>query len=163
MRGQCHSLSGNLHIEYPDRPRYVLDLLLASVIECKIELVAYLISHHATNADPAGRRQGFEPRGDIDPVAIDIPLIVHDVAEIDANAELDPLIHRHLGIAHSHLALGVDGAPHRVYDTRELDQEAIAGNSDDTAAVLLDHRIGDFAAQHPQPFERALLIYPDQP
>ena len=36
-------------------------------------------------------------------------------------------------------------------------------NSDNTAAVLLDHRIDDFAAQHPQPFERTLLIHTHQP
>ncbi|MGC2199462.1 MAG: hypothetical protein WA633_04835 [Stellaceae bacterium] len=57
----------------------------------------------------------------------------------------------------------VDGAAYRVDDTRELDQQAIAGNSDNTTAVLLDHGIDDFAAQHPQPFERDLLIDTHQP
>jgi hypothetical protein len=99
IRGQCHSLSGDLHIEYPDWPRYILDLLLAPVVEGKIELVAYLVSHHAADANPARRRQGFKPGGDIDAVAVDILLIIHDVAEIDPDAKLDPLIHRNLGVA----------------------------------------------------------------
>src|ERR1700730_5251042 len=163
MRGQCHSLSGDLHIEYPHWPSYILDLLVAPVVEGKIELVAYLVSHHAADADPARRRQSFKPGGDIDAVAVDILPIIHDVAEIDADAELDPLIRRHLGVAQGHLALCVDRAAYRVDDTGEFDQEAIAGNSDNTTAVLLDHRIDNLAAQHPQPFERTLLIHTHQP
>jgi hypothetical protein len=35
--------------------------------------------------------------GDIDTITItvDVLLVIHDVAEIDADAELDPLIYRH--------------------------------------------------------------------
>jgi hypothetical protein len=59
--------------------------------------------------------------------------------------------------------LCVDRAAYRVDDTHEFDQEAITGNSHNTTAVLLDHRIDDFAAQHPQPCERTLLIHTHQP
>jgi hypothetical protein len=42
-----------------------------------------------------------------------------------------------------------DRAANRVDHTRELDQEAIAGSSDDATAVLLDLRIGDCVAEYP--------------
>jgi hypothetical protein len=92
-----------------------------------------------------------------------IPPGLDDVAEIDADPEFDPLILRHLGVAHRHLALHVDGTAHRVDDARELDQQAVAGDPDDAAAMLLDHRVGEFAAQHLQPFERALLVDANEP
>jgi hypothetical protein len=46
---------------------------------------------------------------------------------------------------------------------RELDQEAITGGSDHATTVLLDLRIGECAAQHPQPFERAFLVFTHEP
>ncbi len=38
---------------------------------------------------PLGRRLAFQTRGDIDPVAEDIVVVDNDVAEVDADAELD--------------------------------------------------------------------------
>jgi len=48
------------------------------------------------------------------------------VAEIDADAELDPPFHRDIGIALGHLPLHLDRAAHRIYDTRKLRQQAVA-------------------------------------
>ena len=59
-------------IEYADRPGDVLDLLLAHVVEGEVELVAHLVAHDAADADPARLRQGFQPRRDIDAVAVDV-------------------------------------------------------------------------------------------
>ena len=38
---------------------------------------------------PPGSAKRFEPRGDIDAVAVDVVLVDEDVAEIDADAKLD--------------------------------------------------------------------------
>src|SRR5260370_40535359 len=65
------------------RSRDVLDLLLAHVLERKGELVAHLITHDPADADPSWLGQGFEPRRDINSVAVDIAPVLHNVAEID--------------------------------------------------------------------------------
>ena len=54
------------------RPGDVLDLLLAQILEAEIELVAHLVAHDPADADPARLGQRFEPRRDIDAVAVDV-------------------------------------------------------------------------------------------
>jgi len=103
------------------RPGDVLDLLLAHVLEREGELVAYLVAHHAADADAAGLRQGFESSGDVDAVAEDVAPIDDDVAKIDPDAELDARCGRHLGIAFGQLALNADRAAHGVDDAGKLD------------------------------------------
>jgi hypothetical protein len=58
-------------------------------------------------------------------------LVDDDVAEIDADAELDAALFRDAAIAQRQLALQLDRAAHRIDDARELDQEAVAGGLDD--------------------------------
>jgi hypothetical protein len=128
------------------RPRDVLDLLLAHVLERKGELVAHLIAHHAADADPTGFGQGFEPRRDIDPVTIDIAPVLHNVAEIDPHAELDAAIRRHIDVSLRHLALHFDGATHRVDDAGKLDEQTVARSLDDATAMFLDFEIRQLAS-----------------
>jgi hypothetical protein len=80
--------------------------------------------------------QAFEAGGNIDAVAIDLPPVFDDVAEIDADAELDAPFGRHNGVALGHLELDIDRTAHRVDDACELDQEAVARGSDDAATAL---------------------------
>src|SRR5262249_8964766 len=150
------------HIEYTDRPRDILDLLLAPIVEAKTEFIAHLVAHDPAHADSARGRQGFETGGDVDAIAVDVPTVLDDVAEVDADAELGPPVRRHIGVARGHLALHLDRAADRVDDAHEFDQEAVAHGSDDAAAVLLDLRVGQCAAQHPQPFESALFVLAHQ-
>ena len=84
------------------RPGDILNLLLAHVLEREGELVPHLIAHHAANADTARLRQGFEPSSDVDAVAEDVVPVDDDVAEIDADAKLDPRSTGTLGIALGH-------------------------------------------------------------
>src|SRR5215472_4922990 len=163
IRGQSHCLFGQIHIEYADRPRDIFDLLLAPVVEGETKLVAHLITHDAADTDSARVRQRLEAGSDIDAIAKDIPPVLDDIAEIDADAKLDPPILRNIGVAQSHLALDVDGAPHRIDDARELDQQTVAGGSDDAPAVFLYLRIGERSAQHAEPFERAFLVLTNEP
>src|SRR6516162_3022924 len=121
-------------------PRDVLELLLAHVIECDIELVSHLVVHHSTDADAARLVDRFKARRDVDPVSIDVAAVPDDVAEVDAHAELNAAFGRHIGVALGHPLLHFDRAAYRVDDAGELDQQAVAGGLDDATAVPLDHR-----------------------
>src|SRR6266542_1409610 len=76
------------------------------------------------------------PSSHVDRIPEDVAAVDHDVADIDADAELDPLLVRHVGIALRHAALDVHGTTHRVHDTAELGQHAVAGVLDDPPTVL---------------------------
>jgi hypothetical protein len=133
-------------VEYAHGTGDVLNLLFTAVLESKIELVAYLIAHDAANADAAGLSKSLKAGCDIDPVPEDIPAIDDDVAEIDPNAQLNPLGVGRSGIAHGHLALDINRTAHRVDDAGKLDEHPVTGGFDDPAAVLLDLGIGQFAS-----------------
>ncbi len=147
----------------PHRPRDVFDLLLALVVEGEIELVAHLVAHDPADADPARLGQGFQARGDVDAVAVDVVVVADDVADIDADAEFDALVGRHIGVALRHFALHLDRAAHRVDDAGELDQHAVAGGFDDAAAMLLELEVDEITPDRLQRRERAFLVDPHQP
>ena len=72
-----------------DRPRYVLDSLLAHILETEAELVAHLIVNVARNVDSTRIGERLQPRRHVDAVAINIIVVADDIADIDSNAELD--------------------------------------------------------------------------
>ena len=125
----------------PDRPCDVLEVLLADILEAQVEPVPHLSWTVARNANAARLRQRFEPGRDVDAVAVDVAVLDDDVAEIDADAEFDPLRARASGVALGHALLHGHGAGDRFDDARELDQHAVAGRLDDAALVL-----GDFGS-----------------
>jgi hypothetical protein len=83
-------------------------------------------------------------------------------AEIDADAEIDAPLDRHVGVARSHLALHLDRATNRIDHARELAEQTIARRMDDAAPMLLDLRCLEApvriirGVRAPQPDVRAL-------
>src|SRR5215471_9967019 len=145
------------------RPSDVLDPLLAAVLEGNVELVADLVAHYPADTDFSRRSQSFEPCGDIDAVAVNVALVEDHVAQIDADAEFDPLLHRHVGVALDHRPLHRYCAAYRVDDTREFDEQPVAGGLDNAASVLLDLGITQLAADRFQRGEGTLLVCAHQP
>jgi hypothetical protein len=108
--------------------------LFSKILEGEIELVADLVAHHTADTDPTRLGHRFEPRGNVDAVAEDVVAVDDDVAEIDADAEVDTALRRLGMVGHRRLPLGrtLDG----VDDTGELDEQAVAGGLHDTPMVL---------------------------
>ncbi|MFO1055932.1 MAG: hypothetical protein U1E53_03080 [Dongiaceae bacterium] len=75
----------------------------------------------------AGLGQRFQPRGELTPSLEDVVAVDDDVADIDADAELDAAVGRHVDGAFRHADLDLGGAAHRVDDAGELHQHAVAG------------------------------------
>ena len=119
------------------RPGDVLDLLLAHVLERNGELVAHLIPYHPADADAARFGQGLKARCDVDTVAEDVVVVDDDVAEIDADAQIDASLGLHAGVACGHLALHVDRATNRIDHAREL---ADLARSEHAALEILNSR-----------------------
>ena len=136
----------------------VLDGLLALIEELQLELVADLIAHHRRAGDAARPRQALEPRRHVDAVAIEIVAIDDDVAEIDADAELDVPVLGNPGVALRHAALDFDRTARRIQNAAELDQKAVAHHLEDAPAMLGDGGIEELAAMLAKRAERALFI-----
>jgi hypothetical protein len=140
-----------------------LTLCSPPILKGKGHLVAHLVSHDPTDTDATWLGQGFQPRRDIHPVAEDVVLLGNYVAEIDADAILDPLLGRGARVALDHPALDLNGTPDGVHYAGKLGQEPVAGVLYDPASVLGDLRIDQFAEVGLEPFVRPLLIRAHQP
>ncbi len=145
------------------RPGNVFDLLLAQILEDKGQPVAHVIVDRIGDEYSAGIGQGFDPRGDVDAVAVEVVGLDDHVAEIDADAQFDAVVRRDTGVSLGHRLLHRDRAAHRIDDAGKFDQQAVAGGLDDAAMVLGDFRIKELAAQRLEAFERAFLVRPHQP
>src|SRR6185369_5546508 len=92
----------------PHRPGDVLELLFAGILEGDIELASRIFLHAARNADPTRFREALQTGRHIHAVAVDVAAVDDDIADIDANTELDPPLLRDVGIALKHAALDLD-------------------------------------------------------
>src|SRR5450631_63124 len=141
-----------------DRSGNVLDRLLAQIFETEAELIAHLIMDDARNHDSAGFGERLQPGGHVDAVAKDIVTVDHNVADIDADAELDAVVCLNAGVPLDHAALNINGAAHGVDDADKLHQHPVARGLDDAAAVLGDPGVDQFLAMRLELAQRALLV-----
>ena len=111
---------------------------------------------------PPGSAKASRRAARFDAVAEDVVLVDHDVAEIDADAEIDAPLGWHFGVARGHLALYLDRATNRIDHARELAEQTVARRVDNAATMFLDLGVGYLSPQHLQRSERAFLVRPHQ-
>jgi hypothetical protein len=81
----------------------------------------------------------LQPGGHVHPFAVDVALVVNNVAEIHPNAEQHPPVFGRLPVPVGHRSLDRNGALDGPNDARKLAQEAIARQVDDFSAILPAH------------------------
>ena len=136
----------------------VFQRLIAEILERAVDPPLHLLVDDGRHADFARLRNPLQSGGDIHPVAVDVAILDDHIAEIDADAEDDPLMFGRLGIALGHALLHRHGAGDRSHDARELDQQAVASGLDNPAPVLGDFRGDQLATMGPQPGQCAGLV-----
>ena len=111
-----------------------------------------------------GLGDALQPRGDIDAIAHEIAVaFLDDVAKVNTDAKLDAALGWQTGVAFDHAALHFDCAAHRVDDTAELDDAAIAGSLDDATVVHGDYGINQIATDRPKPRQRTIFVRAGEP
>ena len=138
--------AGSSRASHSDRLGDVFDRLLAQILEIQIDLALDLCVHGPGDADAAGLRQGFQPRGDVHAVAVDVVAIDDYVAQVDADAKDYGAIFGLVLIFRRHGTLDVDRALDSVNHAGELDQRAIAHQLNDASVVLCNLGINDVVA-----------------
>ena len=100
----------------------------------------------------------LQSRRDVHGVAEYVAALHDDIAEIDADPELDPLLMRNVGIALCHAALQLERAADGIDRIAELGQQSVSGILDDAAAILGDFRIDQADEVLLEARVRALLV-----
>src|SRR6266404_1659942 len=131
--------------EHAYRARDVFHGLLTEIGESDRQLVPNLVVRRPGDTYPAGVAQRFQPRGNIDAVAVYIVTVNDDIADVDTDPEDDLLVRWNSRISPHHAALNVHRATYRIDHARKLYQHAVASGFDNTATVLRDARIDQFA------------------
>src|SRR6266852_3322324 len=129
------------HPEYSYRFRDVLDRLLAEVLVAQCELIADLFMHFAGDADAARFGEALEAGGNVDTIAVDLPTLLHHVAQVDADPKLHPPLRLPCRVFRLERALDHHGALDRIHDAGKLRHYAIACRINESSTVLFDQRI----------------------
>ena len=140
MLFQCDPARRSIHFHFEHRDRFgnVLDLLLAHRLEAEGEFLLDLLGYLARDADAAGFSKLLEPSCDVHAFTQAIVTLDDDFTKVDANADIDPLVFRHTGVALGETALQRHGALDGVHNARKLRKQSIASQLEDAAVVLLD-------------------------
>ena len=137
----------------------VLERRSAEIADLEIKPLLHLPVSVFGKTNRPRLRDALEPRGDIDPISHQVAVgLLHDVPEMDANAELDAAFRRQASVTLDHAGLDFDGAADRVHHAAELDNAALPGALDDAAVVERDGWVDQVAAERPQARKRPLLV-----
>src|SRR5258705_11672644 len=98
----------------------------------------------------------------IDPVTEDIVLFDNYITDVNADAEFDPFVLRHIGILFCHAALDFVGTSHGVDHAGELNESAVPGILDDASVMLSDFGIEKRLSKSFQLRQRAFFVDPYQ-
>src|SRR5262245_9474419 len=136
----------------------VLQVLRTAILDIEGEFSARMIQHCLGDADAAGFGERLEPSGNVDAIAVYVVVIDDDIAEIDANADVDALVLWDIGITLGKATLERDGALHCINDAREFDKYAVTSGFDDATVMLGDLRIEELAPVRLQALKRPAIV-----
>jgi hypothetical protein len=114
------------------------------------------------DADAARLSNSLQPHRNIDPVTKDIVLFDNDITDVNADAEFDLLVLRHVDILFGHAALNFVGTSHGVDHAGELGNSAVPGILDNTSVMLSDFGIENRSSKRFQSRQRAFFVDPYQ-
>ena len=136
----------------------MLDRVLPLVVEAEGQLAANVIVGGMGHHDPAGLGEAFQPHGDVDAVAGDVAVLDLDIAEMDADPELQPALLGQVAVEPGHRLLHRHGTADRFHQAGELDEELVSGRLGDAAAVAVDRRLNHLLQHRLDAVERAALV-----
>ena len=147
-----------------DRLGDVLQLRRPKIGSLEIEPRLHLAVGILRKADRAGPGDSFQPRGDIDAVAHEVPVALLDhIADVNADAEFNSPLGRHAGVALNEAVLQLDRAAHSIHHTAELDDRAVARALDDAAVMGGDRWIDEIASKSAKARKRSVLVRAGEP
>jgi hypothetical protein len=77
----------------------VLELLLASVLECHVEFAVYVLMDAARHTDPTRLGKLLQSCRDVDTIAENVLVLDDNLTDVNADTEIDTLVGGNAGIA----------------------------------------------------------------
>src|SRR3984893_3794217 len=111
---------------YLQWPVDVLQLDLADAHQSLRDFIVHLIEHLTCDRDPTWIGQGLNTRGDVHAVAHNVAAAVNDIAQVDANSNLQLSVCGSVQVPSGQRLLEFDRAIHRGHRAGELNQKAVA-------------------------------------
>jgi hypothetical protein len=136
----------------------ILEDLWTKVIAGNIDLAPDLPIGVVRHTDAARLGDTFKARRDIDAIAEDIAIVNYNIADVNADAEFDPLVLRHRSILLGHARLNVNGTTYRIHGASKFDQHAVTGRFDDAASMRSYGGINEGLSNSLKPGQRILLV-----
>ena len=130
------------------------------ILKRYIYLATNLPTSVVRDADTAGLCNPFETHRNIDPVTKDIVFFDNNITDVNADAEFDPLVLRHVDILFGHAALNFVGTSDGVDHAGELGNSAVPGILDNTSVMLSDFGIEKRLSESFQLRQRAFFVDP---
>ena len=131
-------------------------------MKINIKLSADLTLRVVGDADAAGLRDPLKAHRNIDRITKDVVFVDDNITDVNADAELDPLVQRHIDILFGHAALNFVGTSHRVDHTGELNEGTVPCILDDTSVMFSNFRIEKRLSKRFQLRQRAFFVDPYQ-
>src|ERR1700736_4452283 len=141
-----------------DRAVDILDAYVAAILETNVDPIADAFVDDRGDADPTGLGEGFQSRGDVDAIAINVLAFDNDIAKIDTDSQHDDRLRRALIRRRGAGALHRKRTIYSIDHAAELDDGAIADQLHDAAVVGGDRWVEDGLSVPLQSSQRARLI-----
>src|ERR1700730_18705752 len=109
-----------------DLPLDVLQLDLADARQGLRNLVVYLIEHLLCDRDPTRLGQWLDPRGDVHAIRHNVVAAAQDIAQVNANSNLQLSVCQSAQVASGQHLLEFDCAIHRGHRAGKLNEKAVA-------------------------------------
>src|SRR5229473_1677446 len=124
------------HAVDPHRIGDVLDFAISERLISANKFVLYLLVNGARDVELARIGNALKTRGNIDSITVNIVCFDDEVAKVDANPILDPVMLGQRCVASKHLLLDDDAAPHGFDRAVENRDKTVAGGFDELSVVL---------------------------
>src|SRR5690349_4142985 len=137
----------------------VLDLAFAERLIAANQLVLDLLVDAAGDVEVSRIGNSFEPRRNVNAIAIDVVGFDNDVAEIHANSVLYPLLTRERRVTPDHALLDDDAAADGFDRAVEYREKTVTGAFNKSSVMLDDRGVNELAPIPLHARVRALLIH----
>ncbi len=131
-----HLDAGRVDMKRSDGSRDILDLNFALVDQTDVCLALNLVGHRAGDTDAARHGEAFQPRRDVDTIAVDLAPVLDHIAEVKADTHLHMMVSGDVFVDGGDPFLNGDGRLDGADDTGKRRQDGVAGVSQNLAAVL---------------------------
>src|ERR1700737_1831484 len=123
----------------------VLDHAIAQRLVSANQFMFYLFVDAARDVNLAGIGNALKARSNVDPVAVNVVWFDDNVAKIDANSVLDPMMLRQRCVAANQILLDDDAAPDGFDGTVKDRDKTVAGGFDELSVVLCNAGLDEVA------------------